>query len=186
MYILNFSFHLALLIFALLVLRICYKVSGQPDFIIGGADNPYMLRWWILPRNMYFNIYLHKIMRDDDDRALHDHPWWNVSVLLRGAYREITPDFRDSLANYGVGSLVSPHTLLATLPQIAKVRGAGSIVFRRAACAHRLEVVRGPVWSLFITGRVRRRWGFHCAHGWRYWKEFTAASDPGAVGRGCD
>jgi len=171
MYILNFSFHVALLVFALLVLRICYKGRRQPDFIIGGADNPYMLRWWILPRNMYFNIYLHKIIRDDTDLALHDHPWWNISVLLRGAYREILPDFCDYNADYGVRSLRSPYTLLASLPTCAKIRRPGNVVFRRAACAHRLEVVRGPVWSLFITGRVRRRWGFHCPRGWKYWKD---------------
>lgn len=47
-------------------------LSGKPHFVIGNADNPYMLRWFILPRNRLFNIYLHKFLRDDDDRALHD------------------------------------------------------------------------------------------------------------------
>jgi hypothetical protein len=50
-------------------------VKRRPDFIIGGADNPYLLRWWIIPRNRWCNVYLHKILRDDDPRALHDHPW---------------------------------------------------------------------------------------------------------------
>ena len=26
-------------------------------------------------RNKIFNIYLHQIIRSDDDRALHDHPY---------------------------------------------------------------------------------------------------------------
>lgn len=43
--------------------------SRNPDFIIGGAD-PYMLRWWVIPRNKVFNIYLHRFLRSDDDRAL--------------------------------------------------------------------------------------------------------------------
>lgn len=45
-----------------------------PDFYIGGNANPYLLRWWVIPRNRFFNVYLHKFLRDDDDRALHDHP----------------------------------------------------------------------------------------------------------------
>lgn len=61
-----------------------------PDFVIGGAERPYLLRWWLIPRNPVFNVYLHQFMRSDDDRALHDHPWANCSVLLRGAYTEHT------------------------------------------------------------------------------------------------
>lgn len=57
-------------------------------FYIGGKENPYMLRWFILPRNPWFNCYMHKFLRDDDDRALHDHPWWFVSVMVSGQYIE--------------------------------------------------------------------------------------------------
>jgi hypothetical protein len=63
----------------------------EPDCVIGPPDNPYLRRWWLIPRNRWFNLYLHNILRDDDDRALHDHPWANLSILLRGAYREVTP-----------------------------------------------------------------------------------------------
>lgn len=75
------------------------------DFIIGGAENPYIYRWWVIPRNTIFNIYLHKIVRDDDDRALHDHPWVNCSIILKGRYVEVTPRGR-------------PHTprLVACIP----------------------------------------------------------------------
>ena len=61
-----------------------------PDFIVGGKEDPYMLRWWIIPRNRWFNVYLHNFLRSDDDRAHHDHPWWNFSILLRGEYTEHT------------------------------------------------------------------------------------------------
>lgn len=43
------------------------------DFTIGGHERPYLLRWFIIPRNRFFNIYLHKFLRSDDDRALLDH-----------------------------------------------------------------------------------------------------------------
>jgi hypothetical protein len=57
----------------------------SPDFVIGGDERPYLLRWWVIPRNKVFNVYLHLFLRSDDDRALHDHPWANASMLLRGA-----------------------------------------------------------------------------------------------------
>jgi hypothetical protein len=129
----------------------------KPDFVIG--DN-YMHRWWLIPRNRYFNIYLHKIMQNDDDRALHDHPWWSVSILLKGKLREVLHS-----------GLRYP---LRFIP-----------LFRSSMLAHRLEVVEGPVWTLFITGPVVRSWGFHCPKGWVHWQDFVDQRDTGKVGRGC-
>lgn len=132
-----------------------------PDFIIGPHSNPYLRRWWVIPRNKRANIYLHEILHSDDDRALHDHPWFNISIILRGEYWEHTPE--------GVF-----------------YRRAGSIVFRRAGASHRLEVRDGrPCWTLFLTGPVVREWGFHCPKGWRHWRDFVDERDTGAVGRGC-
>ena len=140
-------------------------ISRPPDFIIGGKEHPYMLRWWIIPRNKYFNIYLHKFLRSDDDRALHDHPWLNVSYLLEGTYVE--------------------HVINAGGVQIATRYKAGQFKFRRAVAAHRIEI-DDPCWSLFITGPVIRTWGFHCPKGWRPWQQFVDQRDSGSVGRGCD
>ena len=138
--------------------------TRTPDFIIGGADNPYLLRWWLIPRNRWFNIYLHNMLRDDDPRALHDHPWWNVSIILRGGYWE--------------------HRL----NQKPVWRGPGRVVFRRATAAHRLTLApgSGPSWSLFITGPKVREWGFLCPKGWRHHEEYGAIEDTGAIGRGCE
>lgn len=129
----------------------------KPDFVIG--DN-YMHRWWLIPRNRFFNVYLHKIMRNDDDRALHDHPWWSVSVLLKGRLREV---LRNRI-----------RYPLRFIP-----------LLRSAKLAHRLEVVEGPVWTLFITGPVIRSWGFHCPKGFVNWKDFVDDRDAGKTGRGC-
>lgn len=152
-----------------------------PDFVIGGADDPYIRRWWLIPRNRWFNIYLHEILRDDDDRALHDHPWANCSIVLSGGYYDITP-----------------HGFYW--------RSAGSVTFRRAIASHRLALPDDPscryvnsrrrarglkplkqgCWSLFITGPVVREWGFHCPQGWVHWRVFTNPGDGGAtVGAGC-
>lgn len=137
------------------------------DFVIGGSDNPYLFRWWLIPRNVVFNVYLHRIVRSDDDRALHDHPWWNLSIILKGAYIE--------------------HTIAAGGINRRAVRSAGAIKFRLGKAAHRLELVGVECWTLFITGPRFRAWGFHRPDaGWVHWKNFTASDDKGAIGRGCN
>lgn len=135
-----------------------------PDFIIGGAENPYLLRWYVIPRNRWFNIYLHKLVRDDDDRALHDHPWWNLSIILKGSYYEVTPEAA------GIW------------------RRRGNVVLRSPTAAHRLFLPgwEACCWTLFLTGPRIREWGFHCPQGWRHWKEFTAGDRGERVGRGCE
>jgi len=69
--------------FTLIGVRVLRWVRRPPDFVIGPPDDPYMRRWWLLPRNRVLNVYLHHVRHDDDDRALHDHPWASLSILLR-------------------------------------------------------------------------------------------------------
>lgn len=140
--------------------------SRCPDVVIGGEADPYMLRWWLIPRTRFFNIYLHRFLRSDDDRALHDHPWWNVSLLLEGEYTE--------------------HTIAAGGVNQRTVRKAGEMKARGAKSAHRIEIHAGPCWTLFITGPKIRQWGFHCPNGWRHWREFTNPKNSGEIGRGCE
>lgn len=88
-------------------------------------------------------------------------PWLNLSIILRGAYRDVMP--------WG-----------------STVRRAGDWYVRLPRTAHQLEVVDGPVWSLFVTGPKVREWGFHCPRGWRHWRDFCAPGDSSKVGRGCE
>lgn len=137
----------------------------DPDILIGGAESPYMRRWWIIPRNKFFNVYLHHFLRSDDDTALHDHPSWNISILLQGEYTE--------------------HTIAAGGVHYATVYKAGQCKFRFARMAHRIELHNGPCWSLFVNGAKLRTWGFHCAKGWRSWEKYSG-KNYGTIGRGCD
>lgn len=130
----------------------------NPDFIIG--DN-YLRRWWVIPRNEKQNVYLHEILHSDDDRALHDHPWENTSVLLEGSYEEHTPE--------GIFQRV-----------------AGDVVRRPATAQHRLVIPDGGrALTLFFTGPIERVWGFHCPKGFVPWYDFVDARDKGQTGRGC-
>lgn len=156
------------------VLNRLQKMAGrrEPDFIIGGKEKPYLLRWYVIPLNRWLNVYYHHFLRSDDDRALHDHPYCFVSWLLRGSYFEIQPD--------GLW-----------------VRNEGSIRFRRATARHRIMLQRKfwpypndnpeeAVQTLFITGPRVRDWGFWCPKGFVPWQKFTAPSDKGQVGAGCE
>lgn len=140
--------------------------SRPRDFRVGPDHEPYLERWW-LKREPEGSIYVHRFLRSDDDRALHDHPWDSVSIVLAGRYVEVTPE--------------------GSIPRLA-----GDVIFRRASDPHRIEIAQGETAiTLFITGAREREWGFHCgddtpAGGWRHWREFTKPGDIGGIGRGCE
>lgn len=146
-----------------------------PDYVIGGHDNPYLLRWWLLPRNPLFNVYIHQILRPDDDRALHDHPWFWCSYLVEGAYIEVTerPQRPES-------------TQIRATGQWQTICEEGSLRVRSPWFAHRLVPLTSEVWTVFVVGPTLRVWGFHCPKGWRPWRLFVDARDKGRVGRGCE
>ncbi len=168
-------------------LRIARRRS--PDFVVGEADRPYLYRWWLIPRNRWLNVYLHQFLRDDDDRALHDHPWAWCSILIHGGYTE--------------------HTIDAGGIHRRKARRALSVKVSGPRRAHRIELFplwreqddwdaacdvhqknpegRATCWTIFITGPRVREWGFHCPErGWVPWQSFTAPGAPGLVGPGCE
>lgn len=110
----------------------------------------YMHRWWLF--NPYrrqqdgsqktrwpfpISIRAHHILREDQDRVLHDHPWNARSIILRGWYAEI----REGGTHYS--------------------HGAGDTTRLRYGEYHRISKVspRG-VYTLFITGPYRGPWGF--------------------------
>lgn len=156
-----------------------YMAKRPPDYVIGGADDPYLLRWWFIPRNKWFNIYFHHFMRSDTDEALHDHPWNNVSFVLDGSYNEMMPAFPDKWPE--------DRTM------ILKRRWPGDIVKRKATDPHAIILSKlfggkeSPVMSIFFTGPLLREWGFWCKQGWRHWKDFVVRRDGGNErGAGCE
>lgn len=133
----------------------------EPHLVVGDPAAPYMLRWWLIPRNRFFNIYLHKFLNDDDDRAKHDHPWASLSILLYGQIREIVE--------------VSCTLLAGALTEETRLYRPGSVVYRSPYHTHRIELPDGkPAWTIFITGPKTRDWGFWCTRPrkWIYWRDF--------------
>lgn len=147
-----------------------------PDFVIGDREDPYLRRWWVIPRNPVFNIYLHQILKSDQDRALHCHPWVNLSVILWGSYLERLPKYQTQATGFDYTPGFTRDVL----------RETGSISVRMGHWRHRLILSTGEqCWSLFFTGPVYRRWGFHCRTGWVYWRNYVDPKNKGVIGAGC-
>lgn len=115
------------------------------------ARGPLLTRYYLL-ETRWFAIYLHHLHASDEDRALHDHPWAFVTILLSSGYFE---------------HIESAQRLGST--RIWRRRF--SVLARPAAWRHRLELVR-PAWTLVVRSAYRREWGFITPNGWQHWKEY--------------
>ena len=121
-------------------------------------DKDYMERWFIIPRNRFFNVYFHRFFGSDAPTP-HDHPWFSVGLILQGNYLEHTPsgDF---------------------------VRVSGDIVFRAASSLHWIEIDK-PVYTLFVTGPMVRVWGFQCKSKWVDFREYILKRGSDRLANGC-
>ncbi|PJZ51593.1 hypothetical protein CH380_19295 [Leptospira adleri] len=151
------------------ILQIAKRIieSRNPDVVIGDPADPYLQRWYLIPRNRLFNVYLHRFLKSDDDRALHDHPWVSLSILLEGEYIE--------------------HTIQeGGIHKKKRITGSG-FRFRSSKFAHRIEVTNQSAVTIFITGPAIRGWGFHCPEkGWVHWTKFVDLNNHGQIGKGCE
>ncbi len=135
------------------------RALKTPYIHIMKGGNLYMQRFWL------FNPYqlgaektlwerfmaklpsarIHWIVRPDDDRHLHDHPWQARTIILDGAYTE---------RRLSAFSSRPDGTLQNTL-------GAGDTMAWGLNDYHSIETVSpGGVWTLFITWKYQGTWGF--------------------------
>lgn len=114
------------------------------------TGDPYLIRWTLLSTPL-FGLKLHRVLREDWARDLHDHPWWFFSIVLRGGYVEV------------IGG-----------SHIRRVRFWN---WKRSTDAHRIVRVEPNTWTLVITGRKSREWGFWPARGWVQWEQYLREGD---------
>jgi hypothetical protein len=124
-------------------------VTGLPFDEIGAAGAGVYMRRHYLERSRSHDLRFHHILKSDPGRDLHDHPWDFTALLLSGGYIEHTP----------AGALRYD---------------APCVIVRAAEDLHRLELT-APVWTLVVTGPVRRRWGFQTPTGWVPWRRYPGA-----------
>ncbi len=134
-----------------------FGVAPKPHEAICGE---YLHRYYLLPKNRFLNVYLHRFQEPDPGRDLHDHPWWSLSVVLKGRYVEQYAEARGEVRTRTLG-------------------GLRRFALRRPTTRHTItRVAPGGCWTIFVTGRKRREWGFHTRDGWVHNQVYDADSTP--------
>lgn len=93
----------------------------------------YVERWYL--ETPFGSARLHHWLHGDDSRHYHNHPWWFITLVLRGSYTDQSDAGPDRLS-------------------------AGSVRFRRADHLHYVDLDCRSCWTLLLTGPKIRRWGF--------------------------
>ena len=131
-----------------LILEVAYKVwtwireNTRADHVYNNGE-PYLKRWILMDR-----VRVHKICADDL-RDPHDHPWdWFMGMSLKGGADEELYDVDDM----GVAAAEPSGS--------RRIRMFRPRLYKRDA-THRVHGLEKPVWTLLVTGRRTRDWGFH-------------------------
>lgn len=125
--------------------RILSKIPHRE--IVNCDREKYLTRWYLF-RSAPLALFLHLFHRSDEDRALHDHPWSFITIILWRGYREFTPK--------GV------HR-----------KWPGMICYRPAEWRHRVELINEkPAITLVLRFRERRDWGFWEKTGFIKWNKW--------------
>lgn len=145
------------------------------------SDNPQVyLRRWIILRTPWFGIMVHKFLLSDDD-CLHDHPWPFWSFIFWGSYWEWCElddlTLKEKLKFFKrYGSIIhssNRRTFNKSL-QIRRKFRAPMLLYRPATWKHRVEIQK-PCWTLVVTRRNIRKWGFWTKEGWIHHSQYGSS-----------
>ncbi len=154
--------------------------------IVNCEHQPYLLRWYVF-RTERIALFIHKFVRSDEDRALHDHPWAFLVIPLWGGYiehsdRPITDEefwIKNFLWSGSIFHAIEPM-LAPERPSMTdrvdvrrRVWPIISTRYRDTTYRHRVELVDGrPSWSIFFRFTKTREWGFWPKEGFILWNKW--------------
>jgi hypothetical protein len=142
-------------------------LAGRKRVIMDRSGKyPYLVRYYLLFCNRnddaLFNVFIHRIMKSDED-DLHDHPWGYFTCILSGGYNETVGTVK---VNSETDENTSVNILSHTTEQHWRYPGFMQKV--NDAHIHRLELGKDentgnevPCWTLFIPFRRTQGWGFY-------------------------
>lgn len=107
---------------------------------------------WRITETKFYQAYLHKYGAPDYGRHLHNHPWWNITIVLKGRILERLEEKEVELTE-------------------------GSVVIRSANTFHKIVEVDPGTITLFITGRKKQGWGFKTEMGFMPWRKYEQTED---------
>lgn len=130
-------------------------------------------------------LRIHEVTLSDSDRHLHDHPAWNISVILRGGYYEVKPDragskypFHDLLKDPERHGIREKDFYVGE-PSVAVWRPQGTLIYRFARSRHKLVLPIGQTtWTLFAIGKKTNEWGFYRAGVKIGWRDYDSDHHP--------
>ena len=109
--------------------KIKFITWNQP---LGEEECPYVYRWIF---NFYFfSIRIHKWIRSDDKRFMHDHPWWFIAMVIRGSNTDVS----------NTRELMKPFR-----PR-----------YRSSSHKHYVDVPKSGCISILLTGKPMRKFRF--------------------------
>lgn len=121
---------------------------------LGRSDCPYLYRWMLILFG--FSIRLHHWIKSDDRRYFHDHSCDLISIIIKGNYKNVTPE----------GSF----NAVAWKPR-----------FMKAQQRHYLDIPVEGAWTILLCSRPYHKWGFYVNnHKWRplrYFSKFGIIQD---------
>jgi hypothetical protein len=131
-----------------LIARLLYWLTAyRPTRLIKIEDKPYMERYFI-GQWLGLTIYLHRFVRDDHERNLHNHPWNHaISLVLTGRYNE----------HHAPHAQWVTHDTVVAVEHTRSVRWFNHITH---STLHRIAKVKPETWTLFIHTDWKHHWGF--------------------------
>ena len=142
-----------------LLRRLCEAVAGRCRVrVIEGLDgSPFLSKYLLAGRATDgWRLCLHQFHRGDEDPEPHNHPWWCASLIVVGGYRE--------------ERLRADGAVVATELRPGSVNVIGLDAF------HRVDLLDGECWTLFLSAPRAQRWGFvdRATRSFVPWREFIA------------
>lgn len=113
-----------------------------------GYWTDYLKRHYLI-RTKWLGAFIHQFWSSDED-GVHDHPWNNITFILRGGFYEELAD----------GQVLW--------------RKPGYFHYRRAEEFHRIILkpgTEGKVWTLLFRFKRRRQWGFLVNKEWVHFSQ---------------
>ncbi len=162
-----------------------HRTPYQHIMSADGAEM-YMGRWWLFnpysrethkPARWWcpWSFRIHHIMRPDEDRDLHDHPWNARTIILRGWYTEQRMEPATPADMLALGCPLVWREEQDDLCKLSiRTRKPGDTARLNHGEYHRIdEVSPGGVYTLFITRKWRGDWGFLVNGAKVPWRKYT-------------
>jgi hypothetical protein len=107
-------------------------------------------RRWRFLELPFLRVYLHNILRADEDKHQHDHPWSFCSFILKGGYKQ-------DVTKWWTG----PYETISDECR------AGSFRKYCSRDTHKLTELFGSTWSIVVAWGFKREWGYQTIErGW--------------------